>query len=39
MIKLKNKLNGAIQTIFVPFNKKREIDFVSLKNILITFVI
>ena len=32
MIKLKNKLNGAIQTIFVPFNKKREIDFVSLKK-------
>ena len=29
--KLKNLLNGPIQTIFVPFNKKKKIDFNSLK--------
>jgi 4-hydroxy-tetrahydrodipicolinate synthase len=29
---IKNKIKGPIQTIFVPFNKDRKIDFKSLKN-------
>ena len=29
---LKSLLNGPIQTIFVPFNKKKKIDFKSLKT-------